>query len=79
LRDKFAAFGWDAVELDGHNIPQIIAAMEKVDAGGGKPIAIIAHTIKGKGISFMEDDNNWHYRQPTAEEVEEAGRQLFKS
>ena len=77
LRDKFAAFGWEAVEVDGHNISQLIGALEKVEAGCGKPIAIIAHTIKGKGVSFMEDDNNWHYRQPTAEEVEEAKKQLF--
>jgi transketolase len=79
LRDKFAAFGWDSMEVDGHNIPQLITAMEKVGGRGGKPIAIIAHTIKGKGISFMEDDNNWHYRQPTADEVQEAARQLFSS
>ena len=77
LRDKFAAFGWEAMEVDGHNISQLIAALEKVEAGCSKPIAIIAHTIKGKGVSFMEDDNNWHYRQPTAEEVEEAKKQLF--
>jgi transketolase len=79
LRDKFAAFGWDALEVDGHNHPELIAALQKVSAGvgTGQPIAIIAHTTKGKGISFMEDDNNWHYRQPTAEEVADAGRQLF--
>ncbi len=76
LREKFAAFGWDAVEVDGHDIGQIVAAMEKVNGGGGKPIAIIANTVKGKGVSFMEDDNNWHYRQPTAEEVEKAGKEL---
>jgi transketolase len=79
LRDKFAAFGWEATEVDGHNIPQIIAAMEKVGAGCGKPIAIVAHTTKGKGVSFMEDDNNWHYRQPTLEEVEETRKQLFSA
>jgi len=77
LRDKFAAFGWDAVEIDGHNISEIIAALEKVEAGGGKPIAVVAHTTKGKGVSFMEDDNNWHYRRPTAEEVEAARKQLL--
>jgi len=76
LREKFAAFGWDASEVDGHNIAQVTAAMQRVNTRGGKPIAIIAHTVKGKGISFMEDDNNWHYRQPTAEEVEKAAVEL---
>ena len=76
LRDKFAAFGWNAKEIDGHNISQIIDALKNVPDGSGKPVAIIANTIKGKGVSFMEDDNNWHYRIPTVEEVEEAKRQL---
>ena len=42
----------------------------------GKPVALIAHTVKGKGVSFMEDDNNWHYRTPTADEVVRAHREL---
>ena len=47
-----------------------------VPDGTGKPVAIIAHTIKGKGVSFMENDNNWHYRIPTVEEVEKARAEL---
>lgn len=66
LRDKWNAFGWNAVEIDGHNFSQIISALKQTST---KPTAIIAHTIKGKGVSFMEDDNNWHYRIPTLEEV----------
>jgi transketolase len=50
--------------------------MRNVPNGSGKPVALIAHTIKGKGVSFMEDDNNWHYRAPTAEEVVKAHKEL---
>ncbi len=50
--------------------------MERVPDGSGKPVAIIAHTVKGKGVSFMEDDNNWHYRIPTLDEVTAAKREL---
>ena len=50
--------------------------MANVPNGSGKPLAIIAHTVKGKGVSFMEDDNNWHYRAPTADEVLRAHKEL---
>lgn len=76
LRDKWEAFGWCAVEADGHDIPQLVSLMEDVPDGGGRPRAIIAHTIKGKGVSFMEDDNNWHYRVPTADELACAHQEL---
>jgi transketolase len=76
LCDKWAAFGWDAREIDGHDIGALAEAMQRVPNGSGKPVALIAHTIKGKGVSFMEDDNNWHYRAPTAEEVVRARKEL---
>ena len=76
LREKWAAFGWDAREIDGHDVEALAAAMADVPNGSGKPVALIAHTVKGKGVSFMEDDNNWHYRAPTAEEVATAHREL---
>lgn len=76
LVDKWRAFGWNAAEVDGHDISSILDALEKFPSGNGKPTAIIAHTIKGKGVSFMEDDNNWHYRIPTAKEVEKAKQEL---
>jgi transketolase len=76
LRDKWAAFGWDAHEIDGHDIGALAEAMQHVPNGSGKPVALIAHTVKGKGVSFMEDDNNWHYRAPTAEEVVKAHKEL---
>jgi transketolase len=77
LRDKWAAFGWDAHEVDGHDVAELAHRMALLPATSeGRPLAMIAHTVKGKGVSFMEDDNNWHYRAPTATEVEQAHREL---
>ena len=76
LRDKWTAFGWDAQEIDGHDVAALAAAMQRLPNGSGKPVALIAHTVKGKGVSFMEDDNNWHYRAPTADEVVRAKKEL---
>ena len=76
LAKKFEAFGWSAREVDGHDPTALTAELSRVPDGSGKPIALIAHTVKGRGVSFMEDDNNWHYRIPTAEEVVLAHREL---
>ena len=76
LVDKWRAFGWEAYEIDGHDIGSLIAMLERVREADEKPLAIVAHTIKGKGVSFMEDANNWHYRIPTTEEVEQAKIEL---
>lgn len=76
LRDKWAAFGWSAKEVNGHDPAALQSMLRAVPDGTGKPIAIIAHTVKGKGVSFMEDDNNWHYRIPTDEEVAQAHKEL---
>jgi len=76
LADKWTAFGWDAYEVDGHNYEQILDVFSKIPACKGKPTAIIAHTIKGKGVSFMEGDNNWHYRIPNQEELQKAKQEL---
>lgn len=75
LAQKWQAFGWDTVEVDGHDLPALVQALTVVHPE--KPRAIIAHTTKGKGVSFMEDDNNWHYRSPTPEEVALAEKELF--
>lgn len=75
LRAKWQAFGWRSREVDGHNLPALVQALDE-SGPGGEPMAIVAHTVKGKGISFMEDDNNWHYRSPTAEEVIKAAKEL---
>lgn len=69
LADKWRAFGWNAMEVDGHNFDELLTALTHFSNTNGQPTAIIAHTVKGKGASFMEDDNNWHYRIPTADEV----------
>lgn len=74
--DKWRAFGWSAYEVDGHDMGALVDLLSKFPDGSGKPVAIIAHTIKGKGVSFMEDDNNWHYRIPSADEILKARIEL---
>jgi transketolase len=74
--DKWKAFGWRAREIDGHDIQAVAQAMSESPDPEGRPTAWVAHTVKGKGVSFMENDNNWHYRIPTAEEVAKAGKEL---
>ena len=69
LKDKWEAFGWSVYEIDGHNMDSLVNILSNIPDGSNKPVAIVAHTVKGKGVSFMEDDNNWHYRIPTQEEV----------
>jgi transketolase len=54
----------------------VLAALSRPPDGSGRPRAVVAHTVKGKGVSFMEDDNNWHYRIPTADEVRKARAEL---
>jgi transketolase len=76
LVDKWRAFGWNACEVDGHDMGALVKLLSNVPDGSGKPVAIIAHTVKGKGVSFMEDDNNWHYRIPTADEVIASKKEL---
>jgi transketolase len=76
LREKWEAFGWDAHRIDGHDVGLLASLMTNIPNGSGKPVALIADTVKGKGVSFMEDDNNWHYRAPTAEEVVLARKEL---
>lgn len=76
LADKWRAFGWEAHEVDGHDISALLNLLQTPRKEGDKPLAIVAHTVKGKGISFMEDDNNWHYRIPTPEEVAKAKKEL---
>lgn len=76
LVDKWRAFGWSVCEANGHDMATLVRLMRNLPDGSGKPVAIIAHTVKGKGVSFMEDDNNWHYRIPTAEQVVAAKREL---
>ena len=77
LKNKLISFGWDTHVVDGHNIKNLYEtfAIKSIS----KPKAIVANTIKGKGISFMEDDNNWHYRSPNLEEFTKALKELDKT
>jgi len=78
LRDKWEAFGWHALEVDGHNHNEIEDALNTGSQIKNKPTVVIANTIKGKGISFMEDDNNWHYRIPNDSELRAALDELAR-
>jgi transketolase len=69
LADKFRAFNWNVVEVDGHDHAALTAAMESAPAINDRPTAILAHTIKGKGVSFMEGQLAWHYRNPDDAQV----------
>ncbi len=75
LHEKWSSFGWHVNEIDGHNFEEIDNA-SKIAESEERPSAIIAHTIKGKGVTFMEDDNNWHYRIPNDEELKSALAEL---
>lgn len=68
LSDKWRAFGWNVVEVDGHNIEELIDVLIDTPITPNKPTLIIAHTIKGKGISFIENKAEWHHKIPTDEE-----------
>jgi transketolase len=69
LADKWQAFGWRVVEIDGHDMAEVVGALEGVKAVPDQPTAIIAHTVKGKGVSYMEDRAEWHGQAPCAEEA----------
>jgi transketolase len=73
---KWQAFGWHAIEIDGHDMEQILDAYEEARTIKGKPTVIIARTVKGKGVSFMENTVEFHGRSPTPEETERALKEL---
>jgi len=76
IREKWEAFGWHTIEIDGHDITQCLNAFARAKALTGKPVCILAHTIKGKGVSFMENNNDWHGKAPSADECERALAEL---
>ena len=76
LADKWRAFGWNVVDIDGHDFQQILAALAPESGVPGKPTVIIARTTKGKGVSFMENAVDWHGKAPKPEEVEQALAEL---
>jgi transketolase len=73
---RFAAFGWKTLEIDGNSIPAIVEALGQLPLETGKPTAIIAHTVKSRGLSFAEDKADYHYWKPKAEELEKAEQEL---
>jgi len=73
LDKKWESFGWDVIEIDGHNHAEILGALS---IASKKPLCIIANTVKGKGVSFMEDSIAWHYKSPTLEELHAAFDEL---
>ena len=77
LNAKLKAFNWEVLEIDGHDIKQIYEAIEKAKLNN-KPTAILANTIKGKGVSFMENNAGWHGKAPNKEEYEKAMEELSK-
>ncbi len=76
LRDKYEAFRWHVIEVDGHNIAKIIEACQEAKAIYEKPTVIICHTIPGKGVDFMENDYHWHGIPPNAEQAKVALKEL---
>lgn len=78
IRDKFQAFGWNTLEVDGNDMDALVATLEKAKSmtGAGKPIGIMMHTVMGKGVDFMENDHNWHGIAPNDEQLAKALAQL---
>lgn len=76
IDEKFAAFGWNVVCIDGHHFDEIFDAFDQARACKGKPTAILAKTVKGKGVSFMEDQAGWHGKAPSEEEAKQAVAEL---
>ena len=78
IREKFDVFGWATLEMDGNDMDAVIATLHEAKAlvGKGKPIAILMHTLMGKGIDFMENDHNWHGIAPNDEQLAKALAQV---
>jgi len=76
LKLKWQAFGWEVFEIDGHDIKEVIDAYDKAEKIKGKPSMILAHTVKGKGVSFFENKNKYHGLVPNNEELEKAIKEL---
>ena len=74
--EKFRSFGWNVISVDGHNFEELTTAFDEAKKCGGVPTAIIAHTHKGKGVSFMEDNAGWHGKAPSDEELAAAIEEL---
>jgi len=78
VKDKWRAFGWYTIEIDGHNFVQILDAYNKAETIKDKPTVIIAHTVKGKGVSFMENTSAWHGKVPGKEQGKEVLKEIME-
>jgi transketolase len=76
LEDKYRSFGWDVRRIDGHNMQQVVEALEAARDHQGKPLVLLADTVKGKGVSFMENVAGWHGKTPSAEELKKGLEEL---
>lgn len=76
IDEKFMAFGWSVVSVDGNSISELRKALHELPSEKGKPTLIIANTVKGKGVSYMEDQANWHHRVPSDEQYQQAMEEL---
>jgi transketolase len=76
LADKWRAFGWHPIEIDGHDLSAVLAALGEARGVEGRPTVIIAHTVKGKGVSFMENNPQFHGKAPSPEQVEQGLREI---
>ncbi len=76
IDEKFKAFGWNVIVIDGHNLEEIAKALDMARERNGKPTMIVANTVKGKGVSFMENQVGWHGKAPSDEELEKALTEL---
>ena len=76
LTDKWRSFGWDVKEIDGHNMREILTVFYDLKKHQEKPTIIIAHTVKGKGVSYMENQLNWHGKAPNEEQFKQAMKEL---
>lgn len=76
IADKFAAFGWNVIYIDGHSFEEIIKAIEEAKKIEDKPTAVVCRTVKGKGVSFMENEAGWHGTAPNVEQCEQALKEI---
>jgi transketolase len=76
MHQRWTAFGWDVIEMDGDDMESIIGTFDSIDYGNSKPHLLISHTTKGKGVSFMENKASWHHGVPTQEQYEQAIKEI---
>jgi transketolase len=79
LPDKWRAFQWHVIECDGHNLRELLNAFDEAERTKGKPTVVIAHTVKGKGVSFMENSTHWHGKTPNPDEARKAIEEILAS